>query len=160
MNKIINIILSGLLWRRYKFLLVSLITLVIFMIIVGQVHQDYLRYNEIQNEPNYVGISFAVKWLVWFVSVAVFLTANHFYNKYKQAQKDAEQQSNNSALSKLIKRMKPSSANASANLNGKSDLSCEHDGNVKTDPSDPFSALRTKQKLRSYADVIIEKKKG
>ena len=44
MNKLINIILSGLLWRRYKFLLVSLLVLIVFIFLSGQLHQDYLSY--------------------------------------------------------------------------------------------------------------------
>lgn len=157
MNKLINIILSGLLWRKYKFFILSLIVLIAFIFVVGQVHQDYLRYNELQDIPSNIGLSFAVKWLVWVASITVFLVANHYFNQYKRQQKERASEQSNSALSKLLKwksranTFKPKTKMPSAD---QVEQKTETDKSV----SDPFAAIRKKDKLRSYADVVIDQK--
>jgi hypothetical protein len=165
MNKLINIVLSGLLWRRYKFLLVSLVLTVVTMIIVGQIHQDYLSYNALLEDPKHVGLSFAIKWLVWIASVILFLGLNHWYNQKKQAEKELESGGTNTALKKLLGRLNRKSQTNTKDLSNRreniatSQESVASTGNDESS-NDPFAALRTKQKLRSYADVIIEKKQS
>lgn len=175
MNKLINIILSGLLWRKYKFFILSLIILVAFIFVVGQVHQDYLRYNELQDTPSNIGISFAVKWLIWAGSITLFLVANHYFNRYKKQQKELASEQSNSALSKLLKwRLDFGSTNRSStdgdstarkpSTRVKSETTANTSGTTSDAGSDtestddPFAAIRKKDKLRSYADVVIENK--
>jgi hypothetical protein len=160
MNKLINIILSGLLWRKYKFFILSLIVLIAFIFVVGQVHQDYLRYNELQDTPTNIGLSFAVKWLIWAGSIILFLVANHYFNQHKRKQKELASEQSNSALSKSrISSSDSTSSNDSSKTQRKAS-GAEHDGAKKSNvsESDPFAAIRKKEKLRSYADVVIEKK--
>jgi len=152
MNKLINIVLSGLLWRRYKFLLVSLILLIVFVFLVGQVHQDYLAYAQSTGGVA-VGWSFAVKWLVWILGIVVFLALNHWANQRKQKQNDA--QDKNSALQRIIKwKNKSQEKTGEAKLSDKAPDKSPNKGEQKG----PFAALREKEKLRTYADIIIEKK--
>lgn len=168
MNKLINIILSGLLWRKYKFFIVSLIILIAFVFVVGQVHQDYLRYNELQKTPTNIGLSFAVKWLIWAASITLFLVANHYFNRYKRQQKELASEQSNSALSKLLKWKSRFDNNAESSLNNsnvesgatrqKVSAATQHAEAGGVDASDPFAAIRKKDKLRSYADVVIEQK--
>lgn len=159
MNKIINIILSGLLWRKYKFFIISLILLVAFIFVVGQVHDDYLRYNELQENPTNIGLSFAVKWAIWALSIGVFLTSNHLFNKYKKQQKQIESEQSNSALKKII-RWKASLSSDSQSSSDKATSAERETKSVSKNKSteDPFASIRKKKKLRSYADVIIEQK--
>lgn len=151
MNKLINIVLSGLLWRKYKFLLVSLIVLIAFVFLVGKIHQDYLAYAQTTGGLS-VGWSFAVKWLVWVIGIAVFLGLNHWVNKRKQ--KKSEVEDKNSALQRILnwKNTHPDAKTKAFELS--------KDKDATNDQSDPFAALRNKDKLRSYADLIIEKKSG
>ena len=165
MNKLINIILSGLLWRKYKFFILSLIVLIAFIFVVGQVHQDYLRYNELQDTPTNIGLSFAVKWLIWAGSIILFLVANHYFNQHKRKQKELASEQSNSALSKLLKWKSrlSSSENADPNASSKTQqkstgANLGGDEKPSTSNNDPFAAIRKKEKLRSYADVVIEKK--
>jgi hypothetical protein len=164
MNKIINIILSGLLWRKYKFFILSLIVLIAFIFVVGQVHQDYLRYNELQDTPSNIGISFAVKWIIWAGSITLFLVANHYFNRYKRNQKELASEQSNSALSKLLKwklrfGSESSDSNGSTNTEDKSaNKKASVVNKEEQNLDDPFASIRTKEKLRSYADVVIEKK--
>lgn len=150
MNKILNIILSGLLWRQYKFLIVSLVLLIVSVFVIGQVHDDYLAYAQSTIEsggegPN-VGLSFIIKWGLWILAFSLFIFSNHLANARKEKQK-AEQGSNKTlrtllsfkrnktpepAIQKPVKTSKPNSSD------------------------DPFAHLRAKEKLRSYADLVIE----
>jgi|GEM_PF-686477 hypothetical protein len=168
MNKLINIILSGLLWRKYKFFMLSLILLIAFILVVGQVHQDYLRYNELQETPANIGISFVVKWLIWAFSITLFLVSNHYFNRYKRQQKERASEQSNNALSKLLKwksQFGDSAAGSVHNLNAgssaankKGRATAKSDEENKHDNIDPFAGIRKKDKLRSYADVVIEQK--
>ena len=152
MNKIINIVLSGLLWRRYKLLIVSLVVLITSIFIIGKVHSDYLAYVQTQQTPVNVGWSFAVKWGAWLFVLLLFLLVNHLANKQKD--KQAVQDKPNNTLSAIIvdkfKGKKESiqtppqtSQNSTAN----------------NQENDPFAQLREKDKLRSYADLLIKKNK-
>ncbi|MFT7259036.1 MAG: hypothetical protein ACI9MS_000889 [Glaciecola sp.] len=168
MNKLINIILSGLLWRKYKFFILSLIILIAFIFVVGQVHQDYLRYNELQETPTNIGLSFAVKWLIWASSITLFLVANHYFNRYKRQQKELASEQSNSALSKLLTWKSRFGNNAGSSLtnSNKGSSTSKQKGSATAnaaevdghDAGDPFAAIRKKDKLRSYADVVIEQK--
>jgi uncharacterized membrane-anchored protein YitT (DUF2179 family) len=159
MNKIINIILSGLLWRKYKFFILSLILLIAFIFVVGQVHVDYLRFNDRQDNPTNIGLSFAVKWAVWAVSIIVFLVSNHVFNKYKKQQKQLESEQSNSALSKIMKwKVSFGSNEQSEKSTASSQNQPNRQSTSSTEKVDPFDAIRKKDKLRSYADVIIEHK--
>jgi hypothetical protein len=159
MNKIINIILSGLLWRKYKFFIISLILLVAFIFVVGQVHDDYLRYNELQENPTNIGLSFAVKWTVWALSICVFLACNHLFNKYKKQQKQAESEQSNSALKKIMKWKASFSSDSQSDTDEKAPVEPAKKASKKAKTSpDAFATIRKKKKLRSYADLIIEQK--
>jgi hypothetical protein len=165
MNKLINIILSGLLWRKYKFFILSLILLIAFIFVVGQVHQDYLRYNELQDTPTNIGLSFAVKWVIWAASITLFLVANHYFNQYKRKQKELASEQSNSALSKLLKwkSRKGKSSTVESSTRSKTQqkdafIHQDEDAKNNTNVDDPFAAIRKKEKLRSYADVVIETK--
>ncbi|WP_395341614.1 hypothetical protein PN836_019685 [Ningiella sp. W23] len=151
MNKLINIVLSGLLWRRYKFLLVSLILLILFVFIAGQIHQDYLAYAQ-STENVSVGWSFAVKWTSWIVALLLFFGVNHLHNKRKQKQADLE--GNNSALSRIMAWKKQSKSNELPSKPNNRQRSGQDANDGKQ--HDPFAHLRTKDKLRSYGDILIE----
>lgn len=159
MNKIINIILSGLLWRQYKFLIASLVLLIVAIFIVGQVHDDYIAYAQTSAQAAQVGWSFVVKWLAWLGAVLLFLVSNHFVNARKEkikAQKPSK--SLKTILSfKVFKGADKADSNDTSVLkqNGKS--SKEPTKETQAGSEDPFAHLRDKEKLRSFADLVIEK---
>lgn len=126
------------------------------MIIVGQVHQDYLSYNALLEQPKHVGLSFAIKWGTWLLLVLLFFGLNHWYNQKKQIEKELETGGSNTALNKLLGRFKRDKVEHIINENDASEPSTN--AASKEVQTDPFASLRKKDKLRSYADVIIEKK--
>lgn len=151
MNKLINIILSGLLWRRYKFLICSLIVLIVFVWLVGNIHQDYLEYLQTINQQSGVALSFVIKWAVYCLGVAVFFFSNHWVNGSKE--RKALKNTRNKSLFSIVK------SKISSTPNGDSS-SDELDTNSKAenDSSDPFAEIRTKKKLRSYAELLVDDK--
>jgi inner membrane protein involved in colicin E2 resistance len=156
MNKLINIVLSGFLWRKYKFLLVSLLLLIVFIFISGQVHQDYLAYAQ-STENVSVGWSFAIKWCVWILAIALFFMANHLVNERKQ--KREELQEKNSALQGILAWKRKVAGNKDVAKKASDDKFSRSTADTANDVKDPFEQLRKKDKLRSYADLIIEKHK-
>lgn len=154
MNKLINIVLSGLLWRRYKFMIVSLIILIACIFIVGQIHDDYLAYAQTSGEAVSVGASFIVKWLIWIVGFALFIFANHLANrrKEKQAVNDTANKSLLGILGQKFAKVKTGGDEVSVKPKAKPKALETSDSKV-----DPFDALRSKDKLRSYADLLIDK---
>ena len=153
MNKLINIILSGLLWRQYKFLIVSLLLLIVVIFIVGEVHEDYLAFAQTSEEDAQVGLSFMLKWGVWLLAIGIFLFANHLVNARKNKEK-ALSASNKSLLNILQFNRGKKPFNKAEK---QTDNAQTHTGkNVETE-NDPFAHLRNKKKLRSYADLVIEK---
>lgn len=137
--------MSGLLWRQYKFLIGSLVVLIVSMIIVSQIHTDYIAYVKTSGESANIGMSFIVKWLSWIGLIISFLYANHIANKRKEK----------------IKAQQPSkSLKQILSFKSKTDPSAKKTDAVKLtreSGDDPFEHLRTKEKLRSYADLIIDK---
>lgn len=155
MNKLINIVLSGLLWRQYKFLIVSLVLLIVVIFIVGQVHNDYIDYANTSNENANVGLSFIIKWLAWVGAVVAFFVSNHLVNKKKEREKA---QAPSSTLQKIL----AFKANKKSALKGeKESLNKQTNDNTSTSDQnsqqDPFAQIREKQKLRSMGDFLIEK---
>ena len=187
MSKIINILLSGLLWKRYKFLIVSLLMTIICMVIIGQVHADYIAFQNIKGDTTFLGMSFVIKWLAWMAVFVAFLGANHAYNTKKERE-DMIKEKGNSALSRILSRRflkdarngkhknskylnsgaLPSDATDNTNRHTEqTDLSrtpksndvTKHN-NTDTEEStedDPFANIRQKKTLQSYADVVINK---
>ncbi|GLR72013.1 hypothetical protein [Agaribacter marinus] len=155
MNKLINIVLSGLLWRRYKFLIVTLLLLIVSILIVGQIHQDYVEFVQTTKEDTNLAMSFVLKWLSWVVLLVVFGLANHFFNKKKE-KIDALDSAGNSALSRVLLWRKDKEINRGLGLK-KVSKKAEKMPN-ENDQRDPFAELREKEKLRSYADFLIQSK--
>lgn len=144
-NKLINIVLSGLLWRRYKFLIVSLLVLLLSVWVSGRIHLDYIEFAKTAEQSDFLGWSFLIKWAVWIGLFIVFFVVNNWYNKRKEKQQIIEE-SKSSVISQFLTKKRPASNKAS----GTEHVSTEHQ-------SDPFAHLREKEKLRSYAEVIIDK---
>ncbi len=167
MNKLINLILSGFLWRKYKFFIVSLVLLVASIWIVGQIHIDYLMYSERQSDAEAinVGYSFMLKWLVYIGLVLLFFYANHLANK-KQEKKNLQETKNSSLFTILKNKTMRTSKSPEKSQDQKATKTQytsapENGSKVCSDEplsSDPFEQIRQKDKLRSYADVLIEKK--
>lgn len=120
------------LFKRYKKQLLTIITALLALLLIANVHQDYLSYSSnINNE--HIGWSFIVKWALYIaVIIASFFTVK-FLNKTNQVQKTEGK------LKQAFKKQKAESVQQTA-----------------TQQSDPFANIRKKDKLKSKADQVIE----
>ncbi len=133
-NQLVKWTLLVTLWRKYKKHLGLTIALLIALVLTSFLHQDFVNYSLASNNTN-LGLSYVLKWLVYLVLVSAYW----FY-----VTKIEHKSSKNSELHKKMRQAKQRS----------------HDNSQQvTEPSqiDPFSDIRNKKKLRSKADIAIEK---
>ena len=146
MNKLINLILTAALWRNYKFMIISVVVLIVGVFVVGLIHDDYLQWAQYQlsqgvgSVPVSVGWSFIIKYAVYIAGINLCFYANKWVNN-KKALKKAQAGEDNSVL-KSILSFKTKSAPAAP----------------KVKANDAFANIRAKKSLRTQADMLIDKK--
>lgn len=118
------------LWRRYGKLLSILPLVLVSIFLISFLHDDYVKYVDVSKNNAYLHWSFLVKWLLIFI----VLGAYWFYVR-SILNKSGEKQ--NSVSEKNSEELKSSGQRQ----------------------NDPFKNIRSKETLRSKADVIIEKGK-
>ncbi len=121
-------------WKRYKAIIVSTVILFVFFWLVGQLHQDYLSYGDLNKDTQHFGLSFVIKWAAFITGFIIYVLFNSWQGKRARRTKDL-----------------PQDVVSTAKL-----TSDAPDEGVKA--NDPFHDIRQKDKLRSKADMIIEKK--
>lgn len=129
-KNLLHITLLSYVWKRYKMMIISTVALFAYFWLIGKIHEDFINYARLNANTQYIGLSFALKWLAFFVGFIVYFVLNTRYlgsGKHKKRAKAAASEP-------------PEKPNAEA------------------DEDDPFEAIRKKAKLRSAADFLIEKK--
>ena len=130
-NQLLRLSFITFIWKRYKRLIVSTVLLLLFFWLVSLVHQDYSQYAQLNDDKQYLGISFLFKWLLYGVAVVSYVYFNGLAgNSAKTGQQD---------LPVATKKVDPPQSS-------------------KAQTSDPFEHLRHKERLKSKADQIIDKK--
>lgn len=139
-KQIFRITFVTLFWKQYKSVIVSTALLFAFLWLVGNVHQDYLVYAAEQNDEGLVGRSFLYKWLALVSGVLLYL-GYHWLR---------------STSSKTVKEVQPKNGyfTKGNSSNGKNHLLPDNDQG-----DDPFAELRNKDKLRSRAEILVDKQK-
>ena len=93
MNKLINLILTAALWRNYKFMIISVVVLIVGVFVVGLIHDDYLQWAQYQlsqgdgSVPVSVGWSFIIKYAVYIAGMTLCFYANKWVNNKKALEK-------------------------------------------------------------------------
>jgi len=146
MNKLINLILTAALWRNYKFMIISVVVLIVGVFVVGLIHDDYLQWAQYQlsqgdgSVPVSVGWSFIIKYAVYIAGMTLCFYANKWVNNKKALEK-AQAGEDNSALKNILSFKTKSSPAA-----------------PKAKANDAFANIRAKKSLRMQADILIDKK--
>lgn len=135
-NKLLKITVIGFIWTRYGRVIASTLMLFAYFWVVSLVHQDYLDYLKLQANAGGAGLSFILKWLAFIAGIVAFWIFNN-----RSWRKSVRQSNEGSTF--------PVKPNASK-------LPSKKGGNSNVDV-DPFESIRRKDKLRSRADLIIEK---
>lgn len=125
-------------WKRYKKVILSTAALFLSYFIISALHTDYLDYQTRSGHNAQLLFSYVVKWgllsaataLYYYLNIHNKLTASRT-NKKEEAPPFSEPRKN-----KINVHAKPSTSQQE---------------------SDPFSAIRTKEKLRSRTEIDMEK---
>ncbi len=115
----------ALIWKQYKSTILSTLALLAFLLIISNIHSDYLIATGADNiDP----LSFVYKWLAYAAGIVIYL------------------------LFHLIRsKAEPSEASTQEKITESKQLE-------NTD-QDPFSEIRSRKKLRSRADFLIDEAK-
>ncbi|WP_049723205.1 hypothetical protein [Gilvimarinus polysaccharolyticus] len=127
--------LATVVWKRYRRPIGSTLALFISYFFIAMVHSDYVAWATTTAEHGHLWASFVVKWLA-LIGVSILY---YWFNTRPLAQTN---NTTESAAKKSKSRRKPASANP----------------DIPPGP-DPFATIRTKDKLRSRADVAMDQNK-
>ena len=120
-------------WKQYKSVIVSTFFLFLFLWVVGFAHQEYLDFAQNNAEKSSVAGSFFIKWGAMLVGIFSYFAYHYFRS-----------------------RKSPRAGVANFINAGSGTESSEVDTDSK---DDPFYHIRRKDKLRSRAEIMIEKDK-
>ena len=102
-----------------------------YLWLVGSIHRDYLSYAELQADQSLAGTSFVYKWAALISGVIVYLA----YHTIRR-------RSSFNSKKKPVNNLDPRSTEQ-----------------TNTAGPDPFAEIRLKEKLRSRAEMMIDKEK-
>ena len=125
-------------WRKYKRHFVATCVLLLCLVLINYIHLDYLEF-AIATGSKSLGFSYLIKWSGFILAIVFYLL--HLKRVNNSAQYD-------SRLHKMM-RVKPVVA--------KKEDKKTHAADDEASNTDPFANIRTKKKLRSEADFLIEK---
>ena len=128
-NNLFKLTVVSYIWKRYRHTLIAIPVLLIYLWLVNLIHYDVIAYAKLQNQTGWLGWTFLVKWVFILLGIAVFV-----------------------AVHANGRQARPEDNKGSIESSGST-------GSAKgAEPTDAFDAIRKKDKLRSKADVILEKK--
>ncbi len=122
-------------WKRYKRTLIAFPLLLLYFWGVGLVHEDFISYATLEGDKQGVGWSFLIKWLLILVGIAVFI-AIHLAGDSDDNNHEKESFAHSKGNSKSYSKNKSKNSQ---------------------EEFDAFSNIRNKDKLRTKADVILER---
>lgn len=163
MHRLLKYVLTFLLWRNYKVLIVSTLLLVLSIILINMGHSDYLMWAQMQEPVPATGMSFIYKYLSYVALLVGFGVINHYANKKAEADELAQPSKGNvilDAFDKIKPRKSSPAKKTTADAKEAAKQAANHKAEAKgANKPDPFANIRKKKKLRSQADIVIEKKK-
>ena len=127
-KNILRITLISYIWQRYKIIIVSTLLLFVYFWLIDKLHQDFISYSHLISSDKNLGLSFLLKWFCLLIGVVVYFFLNSRRYKLGKHQKKASNMPGDSA-----------------------------DRPATPNKADPFQAIREKARLRSKADITIEK---
>ena len=144
-KNLFHITLISYIWKRYKAIIISTLSLFFYFWLIGKLHEDFVSYGHLNDDKQYIGLSFLLKWFAFFTGFIVYFVFN---TRYRGSVKRKKTTKNNF----------PSKLSRSKNKKEVSVLS--NNQSSESDKTDLFKDILKKEKLRSVADFIIEKNKN
>ncbi len=137
-NQVIKWTIIVSLWRKYKHHVFATLALLLSLVLVNYIHSDFVEYAKASANDN-IGYSYLFKWLVFIGLIGLYIWQIKRVNKAAKFDSKLHKMMN-SAPTKPVKTQKTSNSDS-------------------THSTDPFANIRSKKKLRSEADFLIEKDK-
>ncbi|MFT2109923.1 hypothetical protein [Marinomonas sp. 2405UD68-3] len=142
MNQLFRLTFVTFIWKKYKQLIVSILSLILLLWITEQLHQDFISYSQLNEDTAYLALSFIVKWVVFILLCIGFIVINVSFGKKVAIKK----QSKSFFKENVVKTREPS---------------FHKKGQEKKSEStkkiiDPFDEIRKKPHLRSKANVVLD----
>ncbi len=98
-KQVFRVAFVALIWKQYKALIISTLLLIAFILLVGNVHEDYLTHSQLQEDSAGNGLSFIYKWIAYAFGVGAYFLF-HFLRGLrptKQTLKEKAKEANISA---------------------------------------------------------------
>ena len=134
-KQVFRVAFATLVWKQYKHVIVSTLLLFAFLFLVGKIHTDFLIHAEQAGDKSGLGLSFIYKWLALAAAVGLYF-AYHFM-RTRQNSREANDQTRKKSKKKGLLRK-------------------EVKGVEESDGDDPFDKIRSRKKLRSRADFLMD----
>jgi hypothetical protein len=71
-KQIFRVAFIALIWKQYKALIVSTALIIAYLLLVGSIHDDYLRLSQLQKDTSESGMSFIYKWAAYSLGVVLY----------------------------------------------------------------------------------------
>ena len=84
LKNLVQLTLVGVVWRRYKNVIVSTLILFVYFWLIGKLHQDYVNYSELNKDHAYLAFSFIIKWCAFILGMVIYLLFNSFFPRSKK----------------------------------------------------------------------------
>jgi hypothetical protein len=84
LKNIVQLTLLSVLWKRYKNLIVSTLLMLVYFWLVGKLHQDYVSYSELNNNHEYLALSYIIKWTAFILGASIYLLLNSYFPRPKK----------------------------------------------------------------------------
>lgn len=124
--------LATLVWKRYHRSILASLALLLGYFLIAMIHGDYVDYAASATDTSHLWLSYLVKW-------ALLFTVTLVYYFYLRRQLRAPSQVKTETTAKAtVKGTKSAPTN-------------------QNDSADPFANIRGKQKLKSHADIALER---
>ena len=98
-KQIFRVAFVTLIWKQYKALIVSTFLIIAYILLVGNVHSDYLTHSQLQKDTSGSGMSFIYKWVAYTAGILLYFGFHALRSKRpkKQDLADKAKQANKTA---------------------------------------------------------------
>ena len=118
-------------WKQYKAWIVSTVTLLACLFIIGQIHADLLQVWQLNQDTSHTSVSLLYKWAAYIGCILIYACYHIF--RPKKPSKDPKKMAKEEQKS-LQKELSELPSN-----------------------EDPFNQIRQRDKLRSRSDFLLDK---
>jgi len=123
-KQVFRVAFVALIWKQYKAAIISTLLLIVYLLLVKNIHADILLAKTQSGTQAHIGLSIVIKWLAYALGVLAYL-GFHIVRGLRPRKKTRQEKAKEASLAVTT-----------------------------GDANDPFSAILERKKLRSKADFL------